>query len=93
MMEERLEFRRLQEENAILKAEITAYKVQNQNLQNDLYSRKPKCAGKCYGEEDVCKCPIRDNCKNYKEGTKESIEMFYTYAFGCDDYDPINEQI
>ena len=66
-MEERLLIRRLEEEKAILKAEITAYKVQNQNLQNDLYSRKPKCAGKCYREEDVLKCPIRYNCKNYKE--------------------------
>jgi hypothetical protein len=36
MMEERLEFRRLQEENAILKAEITAYKVQNSNLHNSI---------------------------------------------------------
>jgi hypothetical protein len=36
MMEERLEFRRLQEENAILKSEITAYKVQNSNLQNSI---------------------------------------------------------
>ena len=60
-MEERLLIRRLEEEKAILKAEITAYKVQNQNLQNDLYSRKPKCAG----QEDEM-----DNCKNYKEWKK-----------------------
>jgi len=31
-MDERSEIRRLQEENNILKAEITAYKVQNKNL-------------------------------------------------------------
>jgi hypothetical protein len=36
LMDERLEFRRLQEENAILKAEITAYKVQNSNLHNSI---------------------------------------------------------
>lgn len=35
-MDERLEIRRLQEENNILKAELTAYKVQNSNLQNIL---------------------------------------------------------
>lgn len=35
-MDERLELRRLQEENAILKAELTAYKVQNSNLQNSI---------------------------------------------------------
>lgn len=88
-MSERLLIRRLEEEKAILKAEITAYKVQNQNLQNDLYSRKPKCSGRCLGEEDELDCPLRGNCENYEEGTPESIEMFYTYAFGCDEYKPI----
>ena len=48
-----------------------------------------KCAGKCYGEEDELDCPLRGNCENYEEGTPESIEMFYTYAFGCDEYKPI----
>ena len=80
-MKERLLIRRLEEEKAILKAEITAYKVQNQNLQ--------KCSGRCLGEEDEFDCPLRGNCENYEEGTPESIEMFYTYAFGCDEYKPI----
>lgn len=91
-MSERLLIRRLEEEKAILKAEITAYKVQNQNLQNDLYSRKPKCSGRCLGEEDEFECPLLDNCKNYKKGAEDNDKMFYTYAFGCDDYDPIEDK-
>ena len=80
-MSERLLIRRLEEEKAILKAEITAYKVQNQNLQ--------KCSGRCLGEEDEFECPLRDNCKNYKKGAEDNDKMFYTYAFGCDEYKPI----
>lgn len=56
-----------------------------------------KCAGLCLGEDDEFICPLRENCKKFNEDIKSLNEqeelMFFTYAFGCEDYEPINEDI
>ena len=51
----------------------------------------PTCAGLALGEEESEACPLRDNCKRYKEGTVDPL-IFYTFAFGCDDYDEIDPE-
>ena len=54
-----------------------------------------RCAGICLGEEEEFDCPLRENCKKFDEeitSLKEQDElMFFTYAFGCEDYEEINE--
>ena len=55
------------------------------------------CAGVCLGEEESLPCPLRENCLKYCEGMEieeqENPAMFFTLAFGCEDYEPINEDI
>lgn len=55
------------------------------------------CAGICLGEEESLPCPLRENCLKYCEGLEideqDNPVMFCTLAFGCEDYEPINEDI
>ena len=53
-----------------------------------------KCDGRCLGEEETIPCPLRNNWKKFEEDVEQDDPlMFYTMAFGCDDYEPINEDI
>lgn len=58
-------------------------------------AKLPYCSGMALGEgEDDYPCPLRENCKHYNESDNGTEwKMFYTMAFGCDDYEPINEDI
>lgn len=49
------------------------------------------CSGMTLGDEESEACPLRDNCKRYKEGTVDPL-IFYTFAFGCDDYYEIDPE-
>ena len=52
-----------------------------------------KCSGMTRGEECDEVCPLRANCIRYKEYCEDYDPMlFYTYAFGCDDYESIDEE-
>lgn len=47
-----------------------------------------KCNGRCFGEEEIIPCPLRNNCKKFEEDVEpDDPLMFYTMAFGCDDYE------
>lgn len=75
-MDERLEIRRLQEENAILKSEITAYKVQNSNLQNAHFVVKEEFVCQLCGRQFIKKIP--HNCNG--QFRKRRIEWKSTFT-------------